>query len=82
MTLLEVKYRNTDVSGGVRTPPLIQIMDKYVGTREYVEMLTGKTAPKCWPMLIHCPPSAHGSYMNSWEVPQNCSKMAPNCPSY
>ena len=26
MTLLEVKYRNTDVSGGVRTPPLIQLM--------------------------------------------------------
>ena len=32
MTLLEVKYRNTDVSGGVRTPPLIQIMYTYVCT--------------------------------------------------
>ena len=32
MTLLEVKYRKTDVSGGVRTPPLIQIMHTYVCT--------------------------------------------------
>eukprot|EP00966_Prymnesium_polylepis_P092940 2151382-Prymnesium_polylepis.2 len=39
----------------------------------YVEMLTGKTAPKYWPMLIYCPPSAHGTYMNSWKVSQNCS---------
>ena len=32
MTLLEAKYRNIDVSGGVRTPPLIQIMHTYVCT--------------------------------------------------
>ena len=32
MTLLEVKYRNIDVSGGVRTPPLIQPMHTYVCT--------------------------------------------------
>lgn len=32
MTLLEVEYRRTDVSGGVRTPPLIQLMYTYVCT--------------------------------------------------
>ena len=35
LTLPEVKDRNTDVSGGVRTPPLIQIIYKYVCTHAH-----------------------------------------------
>ena len=35
MTLPEVMYHNIDVSGGVRTPPLIQIIYKYVCTHAH-----------------------------------------------